>query len=364
MNYRLELAVNDSVGDVTATNHFKAFLDSLYTLYNRSPYIYNHISNMIFLKVGRVLDVRWVASSYRAVQVIWKIFPGLYNASNDTTKDKKTQSKYIGLYKKLGSPQFVLDLALMCDILKELSYLSNQLQSHTITLLQADQFIKRTIRVIESFKTKDREHVLEAKEAQIIMLFKTINLTNNQKLICINPNQFITNACNNLHSRLLDNNENDTLILNNIQILNKNTWPIGVDIKHGESEIQQLARRFLLNTSVLVQGMRHFIHTNTMNEEIQELNILIKTLPVSTAECERGFSLMNIICSDLRSKLTTKNISNLMFINVNGPPLNIWNPTKYVGSWLLQHRSANDNRSRKVEPLEGSMEKKSLWNIL
>ncbi|CAI6367147.1 unnamed protein product [Macrosiphum euphorbiae] len=152
MNHRLELAVNDSVKDVTATNHFKAFLDSLYALYNRSPKNQNELKtictelDMIFLKVGRVLDVRWVASSYRAVQAIWKIFPALYNhlynASNDTTKDKKTQSKYTGLYKKLGSPQFVLDLALMCDILKELSYLSNQLQSHTVTLLQADQLIK------------------------------------------------------------------------------------------------------------------------------------------------------------------------------------------------------------------------------
>lgn len=300
--------------------------------------------------------------------MIWKTFPALYNhlynASNDSTKDKKTQSKYIGLYKKLESPQFILDLALMCDILIELSYLSNQLQSHAITLLQADQFIKRTIRVVESFKSKDGEHISEAKVAQINMVFKTITLTNNQKLICINPNQFITSACNNLKSRLLDSNEHETLILNNIQILNKNTWPRDVDIRHGENEIQRLGRRFLLNTSVLVQEMRHFIHTGTMNEEITELNMLIKTLPVSTAECERGFSLMNIICSDLRSKLTIKNISNLMFININRPPLNIWNPTKYVSSWLVQHRSADDNRSRKVEPLEMSTEKKSLWNIL
>jgi hypothetical protein len=62
-----------------------------------------------------------------------------------------------------------------------------------------------------------------------------------------------------------------------------------------------------LNTSVLVQGMRYFVHTSKMNEEIQELNMLIKTLPASTAECKRGFSSMNITCSDLRSKLTIQN---------------------------------------------------------
>lgn len=80
----------------------------------------------------------------------------------------------------------------MCDFLMELSYLSNQLQSQTITLFQADAFIKRTIRGLESFKTRDGEHISEAKIAQINMVFKTVTLTKNQKLICINPNQLIS----------------------------------------------------------------------------------------------------------------------------------------------------------------------------
>lgn len=75
--------------------------------------------------------------------------------------------------------------------------------------------------MLESFKTKLGEHISEAKEAKINMVFITITLTNNQKLVYINPNQFMTSVCNNRHSRLLD--KNDTLILNNIQILNKNT---------------------------------------------------------------------------------------------------------------------------------------------
>jgi len=37
LNHRLELAVGDTLKDITATNHFKHFLDSLYFLYSRSP---------------------------------------------------------------------------------------------------------------------------------------------------------------------------------------------------------------------------------------------------------------------------------------------------------------------------------------
>jgi len=125
-------------------------------LYNRSPKNQNELRtscielDILFLKVGRVLDVRWVASSFRAVEIVWKTFSALYNhlhnSSKDNLKDQKSRSKYLGLCKRLGRPEVVLDIALMCDILKELSYLFRELQSHSITLLRADESIKRTIR--------------------------------------------------------------------------------------------------------------------------------------------------------------------------------------------------------------------------
>lgn len=80
MNHRLELAVNDSLKDVSATNHFKCFIDSLYVLYNASPKNQTelreicHDLDVLFLKIGRVLSVRWVASSWRAVNGVSKYF--------------------------------------------------------------------------------------------------------------------------------------------------------------------------------------------------------------------------------------------------------------------------------------------------
>lgn len=73
---------------------------------------------------------------------------------------------------------------------------------------------------------------------------------------------------------------------------------------------------------------------------------------------------MNIICTDIRSRLTIHNISNLMMININGPPLSIWDPEDYVKSWILHHRTADDNRSRKINRKEKESLKQNLWNIL
>ena len=61
--------------------------------------------------------------------------------------------------------------------------------------------------------------------------------------------------------------------------------------------------------------------------------------------CERGFSQMNIILDEKRNRLTIKHVSSLMFIQINGPPLSIWNPTEYTKTWLRHHNSASVCRS-------------------
>jgi len=380
LNHRLELAVGDTLKDITATNHFKHFLDSLYSLYSRSPKnqieLKEHCTslNEIFLKIGKVLDVLWVASSFRTISVIWKIYPALYShliqASQDKFRDGKIKSKYSGLSKRLGSIQFLLDLALMCDVLFEISQLSLDLQKQDMSLLQADVLIRRTIRVIESLKTMNGNYFSEAVKAKEKMIFKTVVLSNNEKITCINKNQFITSVVNNLNMRLIPNEGEEKIILEDFQIFDKKLWPSEVEIRFGEKEIQRICDRFCINKVKTLKGMRIYIDDNdnndiTLIEELNDINILIKTLPCSTAECERGFSVMNNICTDLRSRLLINNISNSMFININGPPLQRWNPRDYVESWLTSHRDADDNKSRKVNTSTATEDPKyKLWQLL
>lgn len=153
---------------------------------------------------------------------------------------KKIKSKYNGLSKRLSSIEFILDLALMCDILFELSQLSLELQKHEMTLIQADLIIKRTIRFIDSFKNTDGVYFTEALKAKENMIFKNITLCSNNKFNCINKNQFITSIVNNLHLRLIENNDEEKMILQDFQILKKKMWPIEVDIRFGENEIRRI----------------------------------------------------------------------------------------------------------------------------
>jgi len=73
-------------------------------------------------------------------------------------------------------------------------------------------------------------------------------------------------------------------------------------------------------------------------ESLKKVMCLINTIPVSTAECERGFSRLSLICISLRSLLTVKHMSSLMFLSLSGPPLALWKPLSYVKSWLASSR--------------------------
>ena len=67
---------------------------------------------------------------------------------------------------------------------------------------------------------------------------------------------------------------------------------------------------------------------------MKRLITLLEVLPISSAECERGFSQMNLYHTAPRNRLLTDSISDLMMVGINGPPLRHWNATKYVVSWL------------------------------
>lgn len=102
-----------------------------------------------------------------------------------------------------------------------------------------------------------------------------------------------------------------------------------------------------------------------ITEQLKPLMNSVNTIPCSTAECERCFSVMNLIITDLRSTLIVQHVPALIFIKINGPPLAIWKPEKYVQSCLLHHRWATDSRTR-IAAVTSTTEMgrhNPLWNI-
>lgn len=348
LNHRLELAVSDAVDDVTAINHFKTFMDSIYCLYSMSPKNIRELASictdldMACLQIGKILSVRWAASSFRTVAAVWRSFPGLCahfeTASSDRNRDSRERSKYKGLLQRLRSPQFLCNLGIVYDVLQEMSLLSLELQKRGTTLFTSDNLVKRTVRVTQSMKELPGDKYKEALTAAGSEQFGDVKLVAYDKIKSINAAKFLQSLSDNLNKRLSGSIFDNASVLQDLKVLDKSTWSDSLDnITYGEEEIRRLSRRFALSETTSILGMRELIDSDVKLENLQPMLLAVNTIPCSTAECERAFSAMNLICTNLRSQLTVHNLSYLMFIKINGPPLQLFQPQKYIQSWLLHH---------------------------
>lgn len=389
LNHRLELAVHDCIADMNAINHFKSFVDTLYALFNQSPKITNELKavasdlSIQLTKIGKVLDTRWVSSSFRSVSAVWSSYLALVTyfkeAANDSNRPANERNKFNGLYLRMESVEFLQDLALMYDVLEELSSLSLQLQERNVTVTQADKLIKRTVRIIETYKEKPGLKEREVNQAVVKMTYDGLPLTHNKRIVSIDRLQFITSVVNNLRARCFatvavhrkknDENENELYnqMLKDFETLNPDVWPEHgeKDLRFGEESIIKMCSLFRLpNDRSVLNGFRQYFDEGgkKIPVTLAPLSNAIRTIPCSTAECERGFSAMNVIITKLRTRLLISNVSSALFIKLNGPPLFTWNALQYVKSWLLRHRSAEDTRSRHVGEVEHDNEKE-LWKL-
>ena len=111
LNHRLQLAVGNALNATSATNDLQSFLESLYS------YIASHRrtrENLVAVpmicisaskRIGKVLTIRWVASSFRAVSAVKHSFPALaerfQNASKSETRQSAEKARFQGLLSKL-----------------------------------------------------------------------------------------------------------------------------------------------------------------------------------------------------------------------------------------------------------------------
>lgn len=375
MCHRIELAIGDAVKSITQVNHVKSMLDKLYSVYSYSPKAQRELEQCAsavgsqLRKIGRVLGVRWVASSFQSLEAVWISYAALHSHSyeSDSSQSAKHKATYAGIRTTLESKEFVHSLAVMLDALKEVSTLSKTLQSESCTLTKAYQLLKRTVRVLMTQKEGTGAYYQQYLQAIESGYFKGVRLASKGRQL--DQKAFIQALVDNLSSRLdnnVSNSEDFTSLLGEFDIVDSKKWPTDIETPWlvGESRLRSLCERFGLAFGDYLESFRDFIDNPEFTPAaITKLQSILNSLPVSSADCERGFSTMNVICTDLRNALTVSHTSNLMFISLVGPPLSKFCPKSYVKLWLRSHRSAEDTRTRVAKP---SFDKRyaNAWDFL
>jgi len=70
-----------------------------------------------------------------------------------------------------------------------------------------------------------------------------------------------------------------------------------------------------------------------MFPQLTKLSTIAALIPISTAECERAFSSMNHIKTELRNRLRTSTLDCLMRTSIEGPPLSDFNFERAADLW-------------------------------
>jgi len=99
-----------------------------------------------------------------------------------------------------------------------------------------------------------------------------------------------------------------------------------------------LAKHLKLQCRPIVEQFRKLKDGKQPESYIKKLTASAATYPGNYVECERGFSTINDIAWDKRNALRVQTVSDLMFLALNGPPLDTFEPLPYVRSWLEHGR--------------------------
>ena len=143
LNYRLQLILDNSVNDIKQVNHFKIFMDKIYTTFHQSNKNQKQLFKISEMLGQQILKIgpRWAACSLRSALAVWRAYPALYTYFS-------SEAKHSGMAARLCNRYFLENLALMIDIRQEISLLSGAFQARNLTLTKAEQLVKRTIKGI------------------------------------------------------------------------------------------------------------------------------------------------------------------------------------------------------------------------
>ena len=225
----------------------------------------------------------------------------------------------------------------MIDALEELADLSLALQKADITLPVANKLIARQIEIFKA--RKDYDFHTEACQAVESGTFKGVPVqTSPGKEKLINKGQFCQALADSLSTRLLP--ESEKPLCRAAEVLDVATVATPVPPEFGEAQLRTICTKFDLCFSEAKNAYRNLKESagTVVTDSLKKVLNLIDTIPVRRAECERGFSRMNLVCNSLRSRLSVKHMSSLMFIGLSGPLLALWKPLPFVKSWLALNR--------------------------
>ena len=359
--HRLNLGVSDSWKGDAALKELNSMVYSLCKLFRKAPAKLQILKNyqMDLLgyeeKLVTPIDIRWL-TKFRAIDRILKLYPFIILALTKLSANKDQAAS--SLLKQLKEFKVVAHFKILLDMYEIIDPLNEIFQRKVITVEQLK--ISYTIAVF-----KLRELTLCNNYGPNFEIFiKTMPTKDYRYFGCrLEHSQedfrYMKRRSQDLAKLVLFNLEtrfNDIPVLEDLEVmrfdrLNKLSAEASTFRDYGNKEMKSLSQRYNLNTTAVLNNWYKLKILKTANRnisendfwalvteshEFQNIHGLIETfltVPLSTVECERTFSKVNLIKSKDRATLSMDTIDRLLEINIKGPELNEFNFEKVISDW-------------------------------
>lgn len=268
--HRLALSCGEAADKVTYLVKFQAVLNDLYKYFERSP------KNMARLeKVQGILEDSRSTRLKQVSNTRWLSFEGSVQAVVDNFQSvvavilEDNSAKSLALHKPISCYKFLYVAHFLADALKPLAMLSRSYQRSELDFTEVNCLLHSTVQVLDK-----------------LISYPGCNLS-----------AFLQHAPT-----------EPTLDKSGLF-----TFELGNFVEFCRARLQANPKAFLTSTDVCQVAFR----ARELFPIVAAAAGRLITAPVSTADCERGFSRQNLIKTDVRSCLKPTTLENLMRLSIN-----------------------------------------------
>ena len=364
--HRLALASGQAADAVPYVKQYQLYVNNIYRYFHYSTKhaaklkAIQSILQLAERKFHQVFHTRWLSFEGAVDAIVASLDPLFTVLIEDSSSDPTAR----GILKFMANFIFLATTYLLADILPVLARLSKRFQRSQVDFTTVTDGVHVTTATLCAFKLAPGPKLVKflneapaTPSSSQSFYYKGHSISDSQKQrddFVKNRDQLIDKLVENLNSRFPDGG-----IISSFSILDPQSLPAPAELpSYGNNEIETLSLHYgnpkqtddgvecepVVNGEELkeewgcfkqlmfnnfkdssIQGMaKKLLLSSEMQEQFLQMLRLLTialTIPVSSVDCERGFSKQNLIKTKIRAKLKTENVCTLMKMSVDTPEM-------------------------------------------
>ena len=280
----------------------------------------------------------------------------LYSLEREAAE--RADSGAAGLVNLMTRFELIATLCLLCEVLPSVNRLSANFQKSHIDFSIIKVSLDATVRILKAKKNFD----LTPEISNLVAKLKTKGLSvkykkDNLEDQCTTFREtaqgpFLDKLIDNLNARFQDTeimkafdvlfdttsytSDSDTVQSSQLESLIKLCEQFAIDKSKANKELKDLEHYAKSAPETDFLTCLRPLHNNAwtaMFPELAKLARIYKVLPPHTADCERDFSNMKLVKTDIRNRMSEVTLDSLMRTSLEGPPVDQFPYEKAVKLW-------------------------------